>query len=40
MEEFVPSYEAWNREWRSSIKVRTLELEMEEFEQSSDALNR
>ena len=30
----------WNREWRSSRKVRGLESEMEEFEPSSDSWNR
>ena len=35
MEEFEPSSDAWNREWRSSSQVRGLESGMEEFEPSS-----
>ena len=31
---------AWNRKCRSSSQVRSLELEMEEFELNSDAWNR
>ena len=37
MEEFESNSEAWNRELKSSSKVRSLESEMEEFEPSSDA---
>ena len=33
-------FPSWNREWRRSSQVRSLEWEMEEFEQSSDAWNR
>ena len=36
MEEFEPSYEAWDREWKSSSKVRRLESGMGEFDQSSN----
>ena len=35
MEEFEPSSDTWNREWKSSSQVRGLESEMEEFEPSS-----
>ena len=47
MEEFEPNsmlkigngvqakFNAWNRDWKRSSKVRSLESEMEEFEQSS-----
>ena len=35
MEEFEPSSEAWNREWKSLNEDRSLEQEMEEFEPSS-----
>ena len=31
----LAKFEAWNREWRSSSQVRSLESEMEEFEPSS-----
>ena len=34
--QFVP----WNRKWRSSSLVRSLESEMEDFEQSSTPYNR
>ena len=40
MEEFEPSSDAWNQEWKSSSQVRGLQSEMEEFEASSDAWNR
>ena len=40
MEEFEPSSEAWNREWKRSRQVRSLESGIEKFEPSSDALNR
>ena len=40
MEEFEPSSDAWNREWKSSSKVQGLESEMNEFESNSDAWNR
>ena len=33
-------FEAWNRKWRRSSKVRRLESEILEFEQSSEAWNR
>ena len=36
MEEFEPSSDAWDREWKSSSKVRGLESGMEEFEPSSN----
>ena len=35
MEEFEPSSDAWNREWKSSRRVRGLESGMEEFEPRS-----
>ena len=35
MEEFEPSSDSWNREWKSSSQVRCLESGMEEFEPSS-----
>ena len=35
MEEFEPSSDDWNREWKSSSQVRSLESGMEEFEPSS-----
>ena len=35
MQEFEPSSDAWNRKRKSSRHVRSLELEMEEFEPSS-----
>ena len=35
MEEFKPSSDAWNREWKSSRQIQCLESEMEEFEPSS-----
>ena len=31
MEEFEPSSETWNREWRNSSQVRSLESEMKVF---------
>ena len=39
MVEFEPSSDAWNREWRSSSQVRSLESGLEEFKPSSDAWN-
>ena len=35
MKEFEPNSDAWNREWKSSRQVRSLESGMEEFEPSS-----
>ena len=35
MEEFEPSSDAWNREWRSLSKVRGLESDMQDFKQRS-----
>ena len=35
MEEFEPSSDAWNREWKYSSQVLGLESGMEEFEPSS-----
>ena len=35
MEEFEPSSDSWNREWKSSTQVRCLESGMEEFELGS-----
>ena len=40
MEEFEPSSDAGNREWKSSSKVQSLESEKNEFESNSDAWNR
>ena len=40
MEEFEPSSDAGNREWKSSSKVEGLESEMNEFESNSDAWSR
>ena len=40
MEELEQSSVAWDREWKSSSKVRGLESGMEVFEQSSDSWNR
>ena len=40
MKEFEPSSDAWNREWKSSSKVQSLESEMNEFESNSDSWNR
>ena len=37
MEEFEPSSETCNREWKSSSQVRGLESGMEEFESNSKA---
>ena len=37
-EEFEPSSDTWNREWKSSRQVRSLESGMEEFESNSDIL--
>ena len=34
MEEFEPSSDAWNREWKSSSRVRGMESELEEFDPS------
>ena len=39
MEEVEPCSDAWNRERKSSSKVRGLEMEMEEIEPSSDSWN-
>ena len=38
-EEFEQSSDAWNREWKRSSQVRSLETEMELFEPSSDAVS-
>ena len=40
MEEFEHSFDAENREWKSSSKVQGLKSEMNEFELNSDAWNR
>ena len=40
MKEFERSCDAWNREWKSSSPVRSLESGMEEFERSYNAWNR
>ena len=39
MEEFESNFEPWNREWKSSNQVRSMESGMEEFEPSSDSCN-
>ena len=38
-EDVEPSSDAWNREWKSSRQVRSLESGMEELEPSSVSLN-
>ena len=40
MEDFEPSFDTGNWEWKSSSKVQGLESEINEFESNSDAWNR
>ena len=40
MEEFESSTDTWNREWKSSRQVRSLESVMKQFERCSDTWDR